>query len=100
MFEPLPSIELAAIDEARNIKRRYSISAYYDLFGWVIVRTSWGRIGKQGSSAVHCFRNSHDALTFIRKVLQRRATARSRIGVPYLPLSSSSSELNISELVR
>lgn len=85
MFEPLPSpIELAAIDHGKNIRRRYSISVHPDLFGWVNVHTSWGRIGTRGLSAVHSFRNSADAIAFVQKVLRKRSSARSRIGTPYL----------------
>ena len=84
MSEVLPSpIELAAIDERSNVRRRYSITAACDLFGWVIVETSWGRIGSRGSSAVHSFSSNAEALAFIRRTLRKRATAPSRIGVPY-----------------
>ena len=38
-------IELVALDPARNIRRRYSITASLDLFGMIVVETRWGRIG-------------------------------------------------------
>lgn len=83
MLEALPPIELTAIDGRRNVRRRYSIVASHDLFGWITVETSWGRIGSKGSSAVHGFCNTPHALEFVRRTLQKRATARVGVGVPY-----------------
>lgn len=83
---PLPSpIELVAIDEARNIRRRYRIAIGRDLFGFTLVETSWGRIGHRGQVTVHAFPDQADALVFVRRTLRRRATAKKRIGVSYVP---------------
>lgn len=84
---PLPSlIELVAINEARNIRRQYSIVMSRDLFGATLVETRWGRIGRRGRLATHVFEQEADALAFVRRTLSRRATAETRIGVPYVPL--------------
>ena len=42
------SVELVALDPARNIRRRYAIVASVDLFGMIVVETCWGRIGAAG----------------------------------------------------
>lgn len=95
---PLPSpIELVAIDEAHNIKRRYRIALDRDLFGFTLVETQWGRIGCRGQVAVHAFENQGDALVFVRNTLRRRATATKRIGVSYMPLHPSNTQNSISK---
>lgn len=48
-------IELVALDPARNIWRRYSITASFDLFGMIVVETRWGRIGASGQAQRHAF---------------------------------------------
>lgn len=94
---PLPSpIELIAIDEPRNIRRRYRIEVCRDLFGFTLVETRWGRIGGRGQAAVHVFGDENDALAFVRRTLRRRASAERRIGVPYLPLHPLHSSNDIS----
>ena len=95
---PLPSpIELVAMDEARNIRRRYCIAVDRDLFGFTLVETQWGRIGCRGQVAVHAFENQADALVFVRNKLRRRATATKRIGVSYIPLHPSNTQDSISK---
>lgn len=79
-FEP---VALRAIDAARNIRRRWSVIARHDLFGHVMVETSWGRIGKRGRSLVRSFEDEAEARRYIRALLARRASARVRIGVAY-----------------
>ena len=81
-FEPL---ELVAIDPARNIRRRWQVMAARDLFGRIMVETRWGRIGSRGQLRVHSFAQEGDALRYIRTLLARRATARRRLGVSYMP---------------
>ena len=48
-------IELVALDPARNIRRRYSITASLDLFGMIVVEARWGRIGAHGQAQRHAF---------------------------------------------
>lgn len=89
MSDALPSpIELTAVDDRRNVRRRYTITVVQDLFGWVVVETSWGRIGRRGLVAVRGFENTDEALAFIARILRKRATAPARIGVPYFLQSS------------
>jgi predicted DNA-binding WGR domain protein len=57
-FEP---VALRAIDAARNIRRRWSVIARHDLFGHVMVETSWGRIGERGRSLVRSFEDEAEA---------------------------------------
>src|SRR3546814_16123752 len=83
------SVELAACDPARNVRRRYAISITPDLFGAYIVETRWGRIGTRGQSKCFSFPDRDQADRYIAAVLRRRATAEHRIGVPYRPVSAA-----------
>ena len=76
-------VELVAIDPARNIRRRYRITVARDLFGHVLVETSWGRIGRAGQSCTYSFPDETRAAAFVRTTLRRRAGAPKRIGVAY-----------------
>src|SRR3546814_5078700 len=87
---PLPDpIELVALDPARNIRRRYSITASLDLFGMIVVETRWGRIGARGQAQARAFADRAAAERHIAATLSRRDTAESRIGVAYRPLYAS-----------
>src|SRR3546814_6413963 len=78
---PLPDpIELVALDPARNIRRRYSITASLDLFGMIVVETRWGRIGARGQAQARAFADRAAAERHIAATLSRRDTAESRIG--------------------
>ena len=74
--------------DARNIAREYRIDMSIDLFGWVVVETGWGRIGTKGASRRRAFAQAEDALRFAAAIDQRRATAKQRIGVAYVPCSA------------
>ncbi|MCE7798704.1 WGR domain-containing protein [Sphingobium sufflavum] len=76
-------VVLEAVDHSRNIARRYGIEVSRDLFGVMIVRCSWGRIGSRGQSRSVSFDTPHEAGRYVRSVLRRRETAPSRIGVAY-----------------
>lgn len=78
-------IELVALDPARNIRRRYSITASLDLFGMIVVETRWGRIGAHGQAQHHAFADRAAAEHHIATTLRRRGSAETRIGVPYRP---------------
>ncbi|MCE3519989.1 WGR domain-containing protein, partial [Escherichia coli] len=88
---PLPFIpvELVAIDAERNIRRRWRIAAYRDLFGAVIVETGWGRIGATGRVLVRSFAEEADAARYVGALLARRRRAPGRIGVAYRVASST-----------
>ena len=76
-------IELIARNPARNIHRRYAILASVDLFGAVIVETRWGRIGAAGQHKVRSFAHGAEADRYVRSILARRSSARTRLGTPY-----------------
>ncbi|USU03377.1 WGR domain-containing protein (plasmid) [Sphingomonadaceae bacterium OTU29LAMAA1] len=84
---PFTPVELVAIDAARNIRRRWRIAAYRDLFGQVMIETGWGRIGGQGRELVRSFADEGDALRYVRALLVRRGSATRRIGVGYRPIN-------------
>lgn len=83
---PFIPLELVAIDAARNIRRRWRVAAYRDLFGRVMIETGWGRIGGQGRELVRSFADECEALRYVRALLARRRTATRRIGVGYRPI--------------
>lgn len=82
---PFTPLELVAIDTGRNIRRRWRVAAYYDLFGWVMIETGWGRIGGWGRDLVRSFADEAAALRYVRALLARRGRATRRIGVGYRP---------------
>lgn len=82
-------IDLVALDPARNIRRRYSIVASFDLFGMIVVETRWGRVGANGHAQHHAFTDRAAAERHIAAALRRRGTAKTRIGVAYARLGAS-----------
>ena len=80
-----PFIQLAAIDDVRNIRRGYTISRSRDLLGWHVVSWAWGRLDRGATCRSRAFRDEVAATTFVRQLLMRRATAPTRIGVAYQP---------------
>ncbi|WP_336966465.1 WGR domain-containing protein [Sphingobium aquiterrae] len=78
-------VELVALDPARNIRRRYSIVASFDLFGMIVIETRWGRIGAAGQAQRHAFADRAAADRHIAAILRRRGTAKTRIGIAYRP---------------
>jgi predicted DNA-binding WGR domain protein len=82
---PFTPIILVAVDAARNIRRRWSVAAYSDLFGAVIVETEWGRIDGRGRSLIRRFAGKREAERYVRTLLARRRSAPHRIGVGYRP---------------
>lgn len=80
---------LVAIDPARNIRRRYSISVSIDLFGIIIVETRWGRIGANGQAKRLSFSDHATAERHVAATLRKRGTAENRIGVAYRPLADA-----------
>ncbi|GAA0661814.1 putative DNA-binding WGR domain protein [Sphingomonas insulae] len=86
---PFTPVDLIAIDAARNIRRRWHIAAYRDLFGRVMIETGWGRIGWQGHTLVRSFVDEGGALRYVRVLLARRRRATRRIGTAYQPIVST-----------
>lgn len=85
------SIELAAIDAARNCRRRYRVEAGQDLFGAWLVRITFGRIGAHGRTIVHVADDERQARRLVTACLRARATAPRRIGVAYHERTRSAS---------
>ncbi|MBB5281759.1 WGR domain-containing protein [Pacificimonas flava] len=85
MFATLPFEPLVfrAISRDGRIARHYEIEAAYDLFGGVIVETRWGRIGQRYRECQRFFASEEEAASYVRAILDRRASAERRIGVPY-----------------
>lgn len=81
---PLEPIDLIAVDPTRNIHRRWSLIASRDLFGVILIETSWGRIGARGQRLTKCFPDEAAALRYTRALLARRRTAERRLGVGYV----------------
>ena len=78
-------LELIAIDETRNIHRRYAIDLSEDLFGYQILETAWVRVGGWTAAKRVSFQTRAEADHMVQYHLRRRATAERRIGVAYRP---------------
>jgi hypothetical protein len=63
--------------------RAYKVIAGTDLFGVWLVEVIYGRIGARGRSIRYVAENEAAARRRVNQVLQRRASARQRIGVSY-----------------
>ena len=85
-------VELIARDPASNIHRRYAIEAAPDLFGAIVVRTAWGRIGARGQEKTVSFVAIDDAQRHVRATLRRRATSPKRNGVAYEIIESNEAD--------
>jgi len=84
---PFTPVALVAIDSARNIRRRWRIAAYRDLFDAVMIETQWGRIGAKSRRLVRSFADAEAASTYVRGLLARRTSAPRRIGIAYQPVA-------------
>ena len=82
---PALPIALVAIDPARNIRRRWSVTVARDLFGHMLVETRWGRIGARGRTLTVSFPDEAGATRHVAALLARRRGAVRRIGVAYRP---------------
>jgi len=80
---------LEAIDDARNVARRYCIEMSTDLFGAIVVEYAWGRIGSAGRRRRVSFGARPEALKFVLGLVRRRSSARQRIGVGYSVVAGS-----------
>ena len=87
--------ELVALDPARNIWRRYTITTSIDLFGIVIVESRWGGIGTYGKAKLRAFGDCAAAERYITTNLRRRGTAQKRIGLPYRRVASCQIEQDL-----
>jgi predicted DNA-binding WGR domain protein len=83
LSSPLFHIELRACAPSRNHWRFYRIEAGWDLFGDLVVRVHYGRIGSQGQSKTHVVPDMAAGAQLVRTCLQRRQSAPQRIGVAY-----------------
>ena len=83
------SIELVAIDASRNCRRHYRIERSRDLFGHQLIEIAWGRIGARPQVKRYSAPTEDKAITEVRKILARRATATVRIGASYQPVGQS-----------
>ena len=68
------SIELAAIDAARNCRRRYRVKASQDLFGAWLVTIKFGRLGTPGRTITHVADDERQARRLVTACLRVRAT--------------------------
>ena len=72
-----------ACDPARDCFRAYRLEAGQDLFGAWLVDATYGRIGTRGRTIRYVASDEAVARKFVRRCLQRRATAPKRIGIAY-----------------
>ena len=83
------SIELEARKPAANRLRRWQLDLGKDLLGAWVAEVRFERIGSRGRLLRRVFASEDEALAYMRRGLRRRATAPTRIGVPYLCVRSS-----------
>jgi predicted DNA-binding WGR domain protein len=81
---PFRPIELVAVEPSRNIRRRWRVVAVRDLFGDIIIETSWGRMGARGQMLARTFTQEREALRYVRALLARRRSASRRLGTAYV----------------
>lgn len=74
---------LEACDPERGHFRSYHIEAGTDLLGDWLVDITFGRIGSPGRTMRYAVSSEIEARKLIRHTLQRRKTARRRIGTEY-----------------
>ncbi len=74
---------LEARAPARNVWRRYELSATCDLFGVWCVAVTFGRIGAPGRTLSSSHLDEYAARRFVRACLRKRLSAPRRIGVAY-----------------
>jgi hypothetical protein len=74
---------LEARDPAKGCFRSYQIDAGQDLFGVWIVDITYGRIGTRGTHVRYSAPDEASAQRIVHSKLNRRATARKRMGVSY-----------------
>ena len=74
---------LEACDPARSLFRSYRLAAGIDLLGDWLVEVTYGRIGSKGRCVRYVAADEAAARKIVRHCLQRRGTAKRRIGVGY-----------------
>lgn len=74
---------LEARDPSKGCYRSYQIDAGRDLFGVWVVDIVYGRIGARGTHIRYSAPDEASAQRIVQSKLNRRASAKKRIGVPY-----------------
>lgn len=67
----------------RNVARFYTLRKRTNLWGEVVVSSSFGRIGTHGHVKHAYFTHETDANTYITAVIRKRLNASKRIGCNY-----------------
>jgi hypothetical protein len=83
------SIELQAKDVDANRLRAWRIEAGPDLFGVWVATVRFGRIGAADRTLGYQFASEAEVRSLVRTKLQRRGTAKRRIGVAYGVIAAS-----------
>lgn len=76
-------LRLKAEAPERNVARFYTLRTSTNLWGEVVVSSSYGRIGTHGNVKHRYFTDSSQANTYITTVLRKRLNAANRIGCNY-----------------
>ena len=74
---------LEACDPKRGHFRSYQVEAGTDLLGDWLVDITFGRIGSSGRTLRYAVASEEEARKLVGYTLQRRRTARKRIGTEY-----------------
>ncbi len=82
-MENLLHIALEAHDDTANHHRAYVVALSRDLFGTWVVTVRYGRTGRLGQQRRQTVDSLEQARALVRQHLQRRLSARRRIGCDY-----------------
>ncbi len=83
-------LRASTLDQTRD--RDYEICVLKVLFGFYGVTLAFGRHGQRGTYKNHTFDTKENAQRFVFKTLQKRLSARRRIGCPYVLVEARVSE--------
>jgi predicted DNA-binding WGR domain protein len=72
----------------RNVARFYTLRKHTNLWGDIVVSSSFGRIGTHGNVKHQYFSDTAQADSYINTVIRKRLAARTRIGCNYQVCSS------------
>ena len=81
---PVLELVLEARNPERNVARSYRVEFGRDLLGDLVLAITNARIGSTGRTRRCAVADEAGARRLLREVLQRRGTARRRLGAPYV----------------
>lgn len=81
-------LRFKAVSQERNIARFYTVRKHTNLWGEIVVSSSFGRIGTHGNIKHMYFTDNTQAESYLNTVIRKRLAAKNRIGCDYQVCSS------------